>query len=425
MTYIEEPARRIPISAECDVLVCGGGPAGFAAAIWAARMGADVLLVEQCADVGGVATTGLMSHWTGDTKGGFYEELLDRTCDAEDKTLIDPEKLKTVLLEMLAEAGVHVFLYTMVSQVLMEQGVVRGVITESKAGREAIRAKIVVDCTGDGDVAARAGVPFQKGRETDGKMQPVTLMFKVGGVDTDRAPFIGCFEDTCQIPAGDIQTIGRQKISFPAGHVLIYPSTKPGIVTLNMTNAIDIDGTNPRDLTRGQLICRRQMDEILAFLREDVPGFGNSYIVSAASMIGVRETRHLEGLYTLTEEDIYSARIFPDWAVTKAHFNFDIHNITGNGLDAAGLQKGFCQSQGYTIPYRCFVPQKIDGLLFAGRNISGTHKAHSNYRVMPICCNMGQSVGIAAALCVQQGIQPRELSVTDLQAELQKAGVRP
>lgn len=139
----------------------------------------------------------------------------------------------------------------------------------------------------------------------------------------------------------------------------------------------------------------------------------------------MRETRHFAGEYTLTGEDIKAAMVFDDWAVTKAHFNFDVHNIKGSGLDATGIQKKFPQAKGYTIPYRCFIPKVIDNLLLAGRNISGTHMAHSNFRVMPICANMGQSMGIAAALCIKNYVTPRKLNVVLLQAELIKQGVMP
>lgn len=424
MEHIIQPEQKIPVAASCDVLVCGGGPAGFAAAVCAARQGADTVLVEQCGQVGGVATVGLMSHWTGNTQGGFYEELLDRSQDDPNmRATIDPEKLKTVMLQMLEEAGVSIKLYTFFSDVIMDGDTVKGIITESKSGRQAILAKCVIDATGDGDVAARAGVPYQKGREDDGVMQPMTLMFKIGNVDTDKAPLIHAFEQTCDVPAGDIQTLGRQHISFPAGHVLIYPTTKPGVLTLNMTNIIGVDGTNADDLTRAEITCRKQMDEILQFMREYVPGCENAFIMSSASLIGVRETRHLEGMSQITAEDILAARVFDDWAVTRAHFNFDIHNTKGNGLDDNGVQAKFTQQKGYTIPYGCFVPKTVRNLMFAGRCISGTHLAHSNYRVMPICANMGQSVGVAAAMCVAKGISPQQLDVKQLQEQLIRQGV--
>lgn len=427
MKFYREEARDIPVKEKVDVLVAGAGPAGVAAAISAARQGAKTMLVEQSGCVGGVATSGLMSHWTGNTRGGIYEEILEksgkRDGTREEAQLIDPEVLKTALLKMLAEAGVILQLYTFISDVIMEADTISGLILESKSGREAVLAEVVIDSTGDGDVAARAGVPYYNGRREDGKMQPMTLMFKVGGVDTERAVFPKGFEETFALPKGDLQTLGRNHIKAPAGHVLLYPSTLPGVVTCNMTNCVDVDGTKAEDLTKAEYVCRCQLEEITGFLREYVPGFENCYIISSASMIGVRETRHFEGDYTLTEEDILTARVFEDWVVTKAHFNFDVHGLEGPGLDETGCQKHFFQSEGYTIPYRCLLPKKVEGLLLAGRNISGTHLAHSNYRVMPICANMGQAAGIAAALAAGKEKPLREIEAKEIQQKLMAAGV--
>ena len=196
-------------------------------------------------------------------------------------------------------------------------------------------------------------------------------------------------------------------------------------MTCNMTNVTQVDGTKAEDLTKAQLVCRKQIPIIVDFLRKYAPGYENCYLLTAAATIGVRETRHFKGLYTLTAEDILEARVFPDWVVAKAHFNFDIHNTVGAGLDANGSQAKFTQRKHYTIPYRCLVPEKVDGLLLAGRIISGTHKAHSNFRVMPICALMGQAAGIAAALCASRNIEPRALPATDIQTKLieQKAGL--
>ena len=435
MKFYEEMTHNLPIVKKVDVLVLGSGPAGIGAAVAAGREGARTLLVEQTSDVGGVATSGLMSHWTGHTKGGFYEELLKRThhtygpnpklSDKEMEIFIDHESLKTELLNMLEEAGAEVLLNTMACAPIMHGDLVQGVIIENKSGRQAILSKIVVDCTGDGDIAARAGAKFNLGRDDDHSMQPMTLMVQVGGVDISRIEYVNAFEETYEIPEGDIQTVAKKYIKAPAGHALIYPSVFPGVVTLNMTNATGVDGTNAEDLTRAYTQCRRQLPEIMDFLINHVPGFEDSYLLKSAAQIGVRETRHFKGLYTLTEEDILAARVFEDWAVTKAHFNFDVHNITGAGLDKTGCQQKFAQKEGYTIPYRCFVPEKIDGLLLAGRNISGTHMAHSNYRAMPICANMGQSMGVAAAICARDLILPRKLDVKKLQARLMELGVKP
>jgi hypothetical protein len=425
MEKYTEKERDIPVAASVDVLVLGGGPAGFSAAVCAAREGRRVMLVEQSGDVGGVATTGLMSHWTGNTRGGFYEEILMRSGETPESRIINPEWLKTVSLDMLEEAGVRLRLYTFAADVIMEGDRIKGVVVESKSGREAILAKVLIDATGDGDIACKAGAPYIKGRESDGKMQPMSIMFKVAGVDYDRAVFPGFFEDTIQIPKGEIQALGREHLPFPAGHVLLYKSSLPGIVTCNMTNCIDVDGTNADDLTRASVVCRHQMHTIVQFLREFVPGYENCYLISSASIIGVRETRHFKGERTLTEQDILEARVFEDWAVTRASFTFDVHNISGSGLDVTGAQKKFPQKKGYTIPYGCFVPLKIEGLLIVGRCISGTHMAHSNYRVMPICANMGQAAGIAAALCVEKDCLPRHLPVGLLQERLRAQGVEP
>lgn len=422
---IVEERRETPVWEQVDVLVVGSGPAGVSAAICAAREGVSVMLLEQSGNVGGIATEGLMSHWTGNTEGGFYDEILERSADAAQmRKVIDPERLKTILLEMLEEAGVKLLLYTFACAPVMEGNKIKGVIAENKTGRGAVLGKIVVDASGDGDIAARAGVPYYIGRETDGKMQPATIMFKVAGVDVERGVFPGGFEEHLAIPAGDIQKLGEEHLPPPAGHVLLYRSTLPGIVTCNMTNCTDIDGTKAEDLTRATVVCRKQMESIVHFLREYVPGFENCYLISSASLIGIRETRHFKGEAVITREDILEARVFDDWVVTKAHFNFDVHNMTGNGLDETGVQKNFQQKKGYTIPYGCFVPLEVDNLYLAGRNISGTHMAHSNYRVMPICANMGQAVGVAAAICVKEGTVPRELSAATVQRRLIESGVQ-
>ena len=417
-----------PIVGEYDVLVAGAGPAGVAAAVSAARLGARVCLVEQSGIVGGVATSGMMSHWTGNTRGGIYEEILDRSYDQSKpqmRRFINTERLEDALMDMLDEAHVELWLYSFAAKPLMEAGAVAGLILENKAGRQALSAKVVVDATGDGDVAARAGAAYTLGREGDGAMQPMTLMFRLGGVDTDRAILPGSFESTVAVPDGEIQALARSELPPPAGHVLLYPSLLPGVVTVNMTNCTGVDGTKAQDLTLATVVCRRQLNAIVAFLQRHAPGYEKCYLLASAAQIGVRETRHFRGLYTLTGEDILAARVFPDWVVTKAHFNFDIHNVQGAGLDANGCQHRFPQAHGYTIPYGCLVPEKLDGLLLAGRCISGTHQAHSNFRVMPICANIGQAAGIAAALAARNGVRPRDLPVSAIQDELLKCGVEP
>ncbi len=433
MDFYTEPERKIEIADRADVLVAGGGPAGYSAAIAAARNGADTILVEQFNCVGGMATSGMMSHFTDGCDSPLFDEMMDRVhretagifCPAQGagRHQISHELLKKVLLDMLTEAGVRLKLYTFVCDSICENGRVRGVVTESKSGRKALLGTITVDATGDGDVAARAGAEFQLGREEDSRCQPVTLMFRIGGVDYSRAHLPGSFEHLLDVPKGEIQALAREHLPAPAGHVLVYPTWLPGEVCVNMTNVTGIDGTRAEDLTRAELVCRKQMPEIVLFLREYLPGFEHCYLVTSAQNVGVRETRHFKGLYTMTAEDIVAGRVFDDWIATHNWFNFDIHNVEGAGLDKDGAQKHFSARGQYTIPYRACVPEKVDGLLLSGRNISGTHKAHSNFRVMPICMNIGQGVGTAAAIAVRDGVEPRHADIREIQKALNQQGV--
>ena len=435
MKTYTEPSRSLPVAAEVDVLVCGAGPGGVGAALGAARAGCrNVLLLEGGNAVGGVSTTGMMSHWTGSTESPLMQEvwraqsesvLLPENEVGKANAQIHHEALKNAYLKLLADAGVRVQLYTQVVDAIVEDGCVKGVVTESKSGREAIFAKVVVDATGDGDVAARAGAAFDLGREGDHVCQPVTLMFRLGGVDTEHCIAPGSFETLIQVPKGEIQALAREHLTAPAGHTLLYHQHLPGEMCVNMTNVTNVDATDVRQITAAELVCRRQMEEIVAFLRAYAPGYEHCYVVASASQIGVRETRHFRTLHTMSEEDIVEARLFDDWIATRNHFNFDIHNTKGAGLDANGAQHHFHAKGKYSIPYRSCVPETLDGLLLAGRDIGGTHKAHSNYRVMPICINVGQGVGIAATLAAAKGIRPRDVAAADIQAELRRQGVEP
>ena len=407
-----------------DVIVVGSGPAGMAAAITSGRSGAKTLLIESLGRVGGISTSGMMSHFTGRCANKLYLEILDRAKSKNhyfpelEKKYIDPELLTLTYIEMLEEANVDILLYTTFCDVLMEGNTVNGIICHNKNGFYKYDAKVVIDASGDGDVAEKSGVEYFKGRESDGKMQPATLMFKVGGVDTGRAVFPGSFETLVQTNKGELQALAKERLPHPLGHVLLYRSTLPGIVTCNMTNVTDIDGTRAEDLTRAEIVCRKQMPLIVDFLREYVPGYENCYIIGSASLIGIRETRHFKGLKTITEQEISAAVQHEDAVVFDAHFNFDVHNISGAGLDKTGCQHNFTQSNGYTIPYGCLIPEKIDGLLLSGRNISGTHMAHSNFRAMPICVGIGEACGIAAAIAAGSGRQPRNVDPAEIREAL-------
>lgn len=420
-------ANNLPCFGDVDVLVCGGGPAGIGASLRAAREGASTMVIEMGGCLGGVATAGMMSHWGGKSSSKIMQEIFVRSHEMDrGYTWIDtnepgklngiPHDLQMIVLEeMMQEAGVEILYYTMVCEAVMDGNRIIGVTVQNKSGRGFIRAKRVVDATGDGDVAASAGVPFIKGRETDGKMQPCTLMFKIGGVDYARAVFPGSFESLVQTEKGELQALGKKLLPFPAGHVLLYRQPEPNTVCVNMTNAIGIDGTDAKSVTKGMQTCRSQIMPIIRFLREYVPGYENCWLMGSASLLGIRETRHFEGVESISADDILTAKYCDNWVVRRAFFNFDVHNLTGPSLDKTGIQHEWKQKGTYTIPYGCLLPKQVEGLLLSGRNISGSHLAHSNYRIMSVCIALGEAAGVAAALSVKQNKSLRDVDVLEIQ----------
>ncbi|MBQ2378367.1 MAG: FAD-dependent oxidoreductase [Clostridia bacterium] len=431
MNYIEEKSRKIPVIASVDVLVAGAGPAGIGAALMAAREGVSVMLLEMEGCLGGVATAGMMSHWGGSSSSKILGEIYDRCEEIQREIEFDMtqkdcgrntiyhEVQKIALDRMMQDAGVRVLFYTKAVDATVVDGKIVGVTVENKSGRGYIEAKRVVDATGDGDVAAYAGVPYIKGRESDGRMQPATLMFKVGGVAPDGV-IPGSFETLVPTEKGELQALAKEILPHPAGHVLLYRNTTPGTVVCNMTNAIEVDGTDAESVTRGLMTRRSQIPHIIKFLREYVPGYENCWLMGSASLLGIRETRHFEGLQTLTKEDILEARLYENWVVRRGHFNFDVHNLTGASLDKTGVQKHFTQKGEYSIPYGCLLPRNVEGLLLSGRNISGSHMAHSNFRIMSVCIAIGEAAGLAAALSIKENVALRDLDVKKIQ---DKAGI--
>jgi hypothetical protein len=426
---------------QTDVLVCGGGPSGIAAATMAARLGARVLLVERYGRLGGMAVQAMVGPFMGSVASPFVEETLARLGGRA----VDWNRADLDLADILQKAGADILLHAWVFDALMAtssgevsspssgfvgQGRgrgylglprVAGVRLFTKQGTMDVQAAITVDATGDGDVAWKAGAPFEQGRPGDGLLQPASIMFQVAGVDESRAMFCGGERQarTVRVPGGTWEEVvhaGQERGELPPeiGVIRTYATRRPGERGINATQVNRVDGTRPEDLTRAELEGRRQAYQVLAFLQKHAPGYEDAYIAGMPAVVGVRETRRFLGLHYLTREDLVTGRKWPDAVVRDVSFVIDIHNPDGSGQ----AEELAAQVQPYDIPYGCLVPRETDGLLLAGRCISGSHEAHASYRVMAISMAIGAAAGAAAAIAVREGVQPREVDVAQVQRAL-------
>lgn len=410
-----------------DVVIIGGGPGGSAAALAAARNGAKVALLERYGFLGGMATAGLVNPFmpTGTTLEkevvrGIYAEIREALKKRDehfhrppvrDGRTFDEEDLKFVLDGLMQAAGVDVWFHTRFVSAKVSRGTIKFIRVVTKSGVTEFAARVFIDATGDADLAAAIGCEVQQGRASDGRVQPMTLCFRVGGIDMPK------FE-AVKRDINRIYTEERAKRPWinPRGDVLIFYTVRPGTLHFNTTR-VSANPVDPKALSAAEMEGRAQVQEMMEFLRSKISGFENAYLEHTAAQIGVRESRRVVGEYAVTVEDVLEARKFKD-GIARNAYPVDIHSPTDGSTDIRHLKIG----TSHEIPYRSLVPKGTRNLLMASRSISSTHEAHSSLRVMPVVMAIGQAAGIAAAMCVKDGRTPKRVNARDLRKLLLEQG---
>jgi len=425
--------RSLPVKHDVDVFVAGGGPAGTAAAVAASSQGARVYLAEAHSCLGGMGTAGRVpvfmpvSDGVNFLPGGFGRRVLDRL--AQDKSLPGPatdiEALKRVYDALVSESGAAFSFHTTLSAVEAEGGRVSHVVCSAPSGLFAVRAKVYVDATGNGDLAAWAGAPFEKG-DAQGRLMPGTLCSLWSGIDwktweANRPK--GPQPDGHRLE----QAFADGVFTVPDRHLTGMHKLGEGLGGGNIGHTFNVDGTDERSLTEALVFGRKSMKEYERYYREYLQGFENARLVQTGSLLGVRETRRITGDYTLGIEDYKKRAVFPD-EIGRYAYAIDIHP---SSTDKASYEKHrqefdreyrYGKGESYGIPYRTLTPKGLDNVLVAGRCVSTDQLVHGSLRVMPGCFITGQAAGIAAALAAEGGASVHALDVKVLQAKLKAFG---
>ena len=422
--------REIPVTAETDVLVIGGGPGGIGAAVMAARQGVKTMLAERFGCPGGMAVFGEVTPFM---RSHVKNRALDRPVyvdwcrrmqayrsdDVRQKFPFDEEQAGGMICkdeamlameDLLLEAGVTPLYHHTLTDVIMKDGRIDAAVFHSKSGLSAIRAKIFIDSTGDGDLAVLAGCPFEFGN-ADGFCQPMTTCFKLSGVDRSRMP------DRAGINVLYDKAKAAGEIRCPRENVLWFLTPEEDVIHFNTTRIIKLSGVRGDELSQAEIEGRRQIRQFLSFLKKHVPGFEQARIHSIALHVGIRESRRIRGLVYQTADDFRRAAKFPD-GIAKVRYCIDIHNPSGTGTTILDLPP----DEWYEIRYGALVPLNSRNLLMGCRAISVDHELHSSSRVMPPVCSVGQAAGMAAALCVKKEREPAELDGAEVRKHLAGAG---
>jgi hypothetical protein len=456
--FLVEPPRHTPIVREVDVLVCGGGVSGVGAALGAARAGAKTMVIERNAFLGGAATAVIMNTWNvpiGRMTGVAREIALELAQRGEGNISgptfpFDPEGFKQLANEWLTGAGVEVLNYTWVEDAIMEGSRIKGVIVHNKSGRQAILARTVVDATGDADIAAAAGAEYVKGRESDSKMRPMSVLFRLGGVDLDKV-IEYCRSQPKEYFTADpnfhiiapekglVRLSGFFHIAEKARaagelpeeiHYLRFEGidVARGIVTVNNSRVYGVDGTNAWDISRADTQARLQNRQLKSVIRKYIPGFENAYVIDSSPTVGVRETRRVRGPYVLPQEDLLAQRTYDDsvvriWRHMAA--GRDWHKADGGegAPNDAVYRTATTSLTWFEIPWRVFTPNKVEGMTVSGRVLSVTHDSDMWTRGQYCCLVTGQIAGAGAALAAQRGVTPAALDALELQRALAAQGI--
>lgn len=434
-TTFEWGNKRIPVVRDVDVLVAGGGYAGFGAALCAARNGAKVLLVEQLNALGGLVTMGYVALTFSYIEGiGFELFYALKQNGAVVGRFLDLEKTKVILEQMLIKEGVEILYCTSIVDAIVEDDTAVGAVIFNKSGFQAVRAKRSVDASGDGDLAAYAGVPFESGcPELNNYNQSTSLVMHVGNVNSEEHAGI------------NLAPLWRESIEKALAN-----NEYPYMIDKRVNWLVKIPGRDPKhaeyyicfahsrncrcldgfDLTRQLIEQRQQCQWIIGFCRKYLPGFSNAWLIDSAPLLGVRESRRIMGDYKITGEDIVNGARFDD-AIARAMHAFDAHHPTQVGhikhiirKNADGVEEKCYVNPGQwrEIPYRALVTQKVENMLVAGRNVSSDFMGQSGIRLVLECLNMGQAAGTAAALSIKEGVTVRKLDVQKLRKRLVEMG---
>ena len=411
-----------------ELIVVGGGFAGTAAAISAAKQGVDVLLIEKYNALGGAAVGSLimpfMCYWTnmpGEKEkkflsGGLFLEIvseMNKIMNTKDELVhFDEEVLKLVLNRMALKYGVNLLFDATVVEASVSDGNLMSIQVLGKSKPLSFRADHFIDATGDAELSTLAGCSSQVGREADGLCQPMTLCFRMSGVDKEKFQ-----KNRSKINPLYQEWKEKGLIKNPREDVLIFENYNDGVLHFNSTRIVKRDPTDPFDITKAEIEAREQVFELYRFLKDNIEGFENARVLSTAIQIGIRESRKIDGEYTLTETDLKSLARFPD-AIATANYDIDIHNPEGSGT----THYYFGAGQWYEIPYRCLIPKHMNNMLVAGRCISSTHEAQASYRIMPYCAELGQAAGTAVAVAVKDHTNVRNVDIRQVQDILRNEG---